>query len=276
LRISEQKYNCETIKDADDIYDLFITGSDQVWNPQLTGNDLTYTLSFVSDISKKASFAASFGNKKQFIINREIYLSQLSTFHQLSVREPIGEDEFRAIDKELSCHCDPVFLLAKTQWLDFADSNLQTKPFILFYEILPQKNLFRRARELSQRLHIPLLCVSERLKAYLSCKRIFSLTPSEFVSLIASASYVFTTSFHAVAFSLIFEKQFQTEIICKGEVANHRVEYLLNRFSLQNRSIDSQTTERIEQKINWTKVSAEIEKDRHKAMNYLTELVQRR
>ena len=41
-------------------FDIFITGSDQVWNYNITDGDMTYLLDF-ADIEKRNSYAASFG-----------------------------------------------------------------------------------------------------------------------------------------------------------------------------------------------------------------------
>ena len=42
-------------------YDIYITGSDQVWNPFNTNNDATYFLAFAPKTAKRLSYAASFG-----------------------------------------------------------------------------------------------------------------------------------------------------------------------------------------------------------------------
>ena len=57
LRLSKplDKQNIYTIQDD---YDLFISGSDQVWNGSLVGYDDTYFLGFVTDKAKKGSYAA--------------------------------------------------------------------------------------------------------------------------------------------------------------------------------------------------------------------------
>ena len=57
--------------------------------------------------------------------------------------------------------------------------------------------------------------------------------PSEFLSLIKYSSYVLAASFHAVAFSIIFQKQFNTIMKSGAE----RVESLLKRVGMEDRRI---------------------------------------
>ena len=61
IRISKAKYDEKNIKNADDRYDCFIAGSDQIWNFKLNGNDDNYFTLFTSSEKKRNSYAASFG-----------------------------------------------------------------------------------------------------------------------------------------------------------------------------------------------------------------------
>lgn len=53
-------YNKSNIKFANERYDAFVVGSDQVWNLRVTGDDMNYFLEFAAN-KKKYSYAASFG-----------------------------------------------------------------------------------------------------------------------------------------------------------------------------------------------------------------------
>ena len=59
------------------------------------------------------------------------------------------------------------------------------------------------------------------------------------MGLIKNAEYVCTDSFHATAFSLIFQKQFFT--ILPGEHTNERITDLLEMRGLSNRIITDET-----------------------------------
>ena len=53
---SPKHYDKANIAEANDKYDYFITGSDQVWNPKYNEGDLTYLLDFVKDNKKIFSY----------------------------------------------------------------------------------------------------------------------------------------------------------------------------------------------------------------------------
>ena len=88
LNISSKKYLPENIAEANNEYDYFIAGSDQIWNLRLTGRDWNYFLEF-ADNSKKYSYAASFGGgiQDEDIID---IANRLKTFQSLLVRERSG------------------------------------------------------------------------------------------------------------------------------------------------------------------------------------------
>jgi len=105
------------LTELNELYDTFIVGSDQVWNPRFCMHDLdVYFLNFVNSNNKKISYAASFGNNKinidNFYINQIGYM--LSGFDYISVRERSGIDIVGNIFKQKSYNVlDPVFLLDK-------------------------------------------------------------------------------------------------------------------------------------------------------------------
>ena len=81
--LSKDSFNINSIKDVDEKYESLVVGSDQVWNPELVGNDNTYFLDF-ADTSKRFSYAASIG---KYSALDSSYTSLLEKFTMISVRE---------------------------------------------------------------------------------------------------------------------------------------------------------------------------------------------
>lgn len=81
------KENLEIIADE---YDKIITGSDQVWNYNLTASDGAYFLDFVQNSHKKLSYAASFGIGEIPVNKFAWYKDKLADFGHISVREKKG------------------------------------------------------------------------------------------------------------------------------------------------------------------------------------------
>ena len=81
-------YSYDDLLKLNDMFDCFICGSDQIWNP----NNLNgfYFLDFVNDKRKKISYAPSFG-VKYIQPSKEIKIQQwINKFDKISVREEDG------------------------------------------------------------------------------------------------------------------------------------------------------------------------------------------
>ena len=97
VRLSNRDYTSKDIKEAESNYDLFIVGSDQIWNEKISGKDLTFFLDFVNDDGKKAAYAASFGIDRVTVEFSEWCKSFLVKFPNVSVREKSGVKVYQAI-----------------------------------------------------------------------------------------------------------------------------------------------------------------------------------
>ena len=89
----------------------------------------------------------------------------------------------------------------------------------------------------------------------------------EFLGWIKKAEYVFATSFHATAFSIIFEKKFAVDTIWHGE-KNIRISNLLSMFELNDRDMNS-LNENIGQEIDYTSVKVVLVEKRKLAQQFL-------
>lgn len=190
-------------------YDVVITGSDQVWNGDITGNYSEYYLSFVQN-AKKISYAASFGKSEVSEETLRLITKYLPKFEAVSVREKSGcEVVKKAANIDVVQVCDPVFLLPKEYWTSLVtDINVLKEDFILYYSLENNKELYHRTVELSKKLNIPIygihpLCQKQGEEINL----LQDIGPLEFIWLINNAKIVCSNSFHAVAFSVILNKK---------------------------------------------------------------------
>ncbi len=90
-------YNKNNISETNELYDSFITGSDQVWSPFCTGGDLTYFLDFVKDSIKCNSYAACVGIASDTFLKSQEVVSNLKRFNHISVREEIAQRKLSSI-----------------------------------------------------------------------------------------------------------------------------------------------------------------------------------
>src|SRR5699024_8399387 len=124
------------------IYDLFISGSDQVWNLKLTNNDYNYFLKFVKDDNKKVSYASSFGYSNIPEEYRENSIKYLNKYKIITVREKKGQQIIENIVKRnATTVLDPTLLLNKEEWMKLAKPPTFKMPnkYILLYLVSPTK-----------------------------------------------------------------------------------------------------------------------------------------
>lgn len=231
-----RKYSRDNVHEANGQYDMFITGSDQVFNLKLTGDDSTYFLDFV-DKGIKASYAASLGI--YLPDQKERYQHLLKTFDYLSVREKSTADIF---EKELGIVAedmpDPVFLHTADEWKTLVGVSADNKhKYVLVYSLIENKDLYDIANKVAKERGLKVFAITKVLRPMGHADKCFrNAGPKEFIELIANADYVVTNSFHGTAFSLIFEKQFTT---LKPASAPERIEDLLASVNLHQKITES-------------------------------------
>ena len=265
-------YTLGTIKDANKEYDLFIVGSDQVWNMECNRGDHTYFLDFVNDSKKKNSYAASFGKSKIPDNMIDVYHNLLSGYNFMSVREQSGQMLVKKIiRRECELVLDPVFLLSKEQWSEMIRP-IQEK-YILLYQVYNSASLFGFAKKLSEEKKCRIISISQGLKAaFFHAKgttRKSNVGPVEFLSLIRNAEYVVTNSFHGTAFSIIFNKLFFTEPVIGKYDVNSRFENLFNMFDIYNRSIVNEENDYTDESIDYQTINKLLNDKRTQSFCYL-------
>ncbi len=191
--------------------DVYITGSDQVFNPYGKYTDVYY-LGFNKGKSKKIAYAPSFGvsNFKESVGERLRGL--LMDFDAISCREQVGADFLTEIlAKPISCVADPVFLLTKEEWFDIAKVPNAVKRykgrFIFVYRLNGGKPLMKLAKKVSDATGLPIVCLSMDCRNRMGARMIYTAGPLEILGLIKESSYVITDSFHGTALSLVLRKK---------------------------------------------------------------------
>lgn len=187
------------------VFDVFISGSDQVWNMKAGVNPIWFQ-EMVESEKKKISYAASMGIKD---VPAE-YISEtaraLSDFNYISVREDEAKSALsNYISGPIETHVDPVFLVNRSEWEELAGSRITKNPYIFVYGTEMTKQIKDAAYELKEQ-HPECSIISVfPMKGATAVDG--STGPIEFINYIRYADYVVTSSFHATAFSIIFHKK---------------------------------------------------------------------
>lgn len=215
LRLTDRSYNTlDSLKNMPPLADLYIAGSDQIWNSNYNnGRDPAFYLDFGSINIKRASYAASFAinaiqeDRKPFVKN------QLKKFDYISVRERTGLEILRNLGiNDAFLVNDPVFLLDKEKWLHLLNHSrkykLPCEDFILLYDFVGDERIEKFVKVLSVEKNLKIVSVNDFEKRKYADINISNAGPLEFLNLIRCASCIVSNSFHATAFSVILEREF--------------------------------------------------------------------
>lgn len=266
-------YSPQNINHAD--FDIYISGSDQVFNPQITGFDSNYFLDFVKDKRKCFSYAASFGLEYSELGRKEIdfFHKMLHNFAKISVREKEGISiiEKTRPGKECFQSLDPVLLLNSREWEEITVLP-KKKGYVLMYLMNYDDKIINYARELAKAKKLRLILISHKLdlKRRPGIKKI-TPTPQEFLGYFINADYVITNSFHGTAISTMFNKAFFTDM-SESRKTNPRLMNFLELTGLTGRLIDNIGTD-YDAAPDWQTANAALAREKAKSLDYLKEIV---
>lgn len=268
LTVTEKCRTKKDLKKATSGFETIITGSDQVFNPDAVGGDFSYFLNFADPDIKKIAYAASIGYGSFPQKYKSKCIEHLKSFESISVREKsVCKTVARLIDKPVENVLDPTLLLSSSKWINIAKKphNLPDK-YILVYMMEGCKYTIEKARALAQDREFELVLINPTLKQRQTCRDFIMYTaasPEEFVGMLAKAEAVVTNSFHGIAFSLIFEKEFYAE--ASNAEKSARIIDLLSLFGLSDRLLPNEKNK----KIDWEKLNLQLLKEQNKSISWL-------
>ena len=220
--------------------DVYISGSDQLWNVRASDFSTVYYLPFVKS-GKRISYAASFGPlkidwSKYGITNYSLLLSKYAS---ISTREAGSADNVeKLLGKRPEVHVDPTFLLTADEWRTVQSNvNYKDGKYILLYCLEPSREQLRMAKAISCKIGLPIVVLRYNNKNdwFNPFIHKYDAGPRDFLSYIDNATLVLSSSFHGTAFSLIYHKPFY---VFNG-LTDNRISSVLARTGLVDRSIDS-------------------------------------
>lgn len=245
--------------------DVIIIGSDIVWNYQtpFLGHDKIY-FGHGLDCERIVSYAPSFGNSNAMgEIPDYVQHGLLKNFQKLSVRDQNSADILSKLGLKCNIVLDPTLLY------DFDEEvrkSTHNEKYILIYAFsIPHKDQvelqdFARLNNLK----IISICFNDR---YSWCdSNIMVLDPLDFLVYYKNASYVYTSTFHGVLFSINFDKNFAFR---NNDTVAPKVETILQELKLENQVIDGSISQCFEATINYDIVKSKLKPLRDASNNYL-------
>ena len=273
-------YNDTNIAQADAMFDMFISGSDQVFASYLLPLSAYYGC-FSAPGKKVIAYAAS-SDRKQFAPKAEkLFATKLARFNALSVREKTLKAYIERItDKQATVVLDPTFLLSPQQWLQIANpAPVPPQPYIFCY-FLGGKSIWQRQVVQAyadtygyQVIHLPYIThILRPADQYLKSPGRYDVGPREFVALINGAQCVFTDSFHGLAFSINFGKNFYVfdrNDQSGPESMNARITDTLATFGLTARHITDKNARLDAAPLDFTKAHQILAQEKGKSITWL-------
>lgn len=237
-------YTYAELMEAPPLYDLYIVGSDQVWNPRWLSKVLL--LDFVPDNVPKFSYAASIASPH--LTDNECMAIKNSLCHYLavSVREEGSIEQLKLLyTGSIEWVLDPTLLLSIDDW-DVICEPRQERPDYIFCYFLGDSSVVRRvAHEYAvkfglQIVTLPHLCHYKTCDEAFGDEQLYFVSPEKWISLIKGARCVLTDSFHASVFSIIYHRQFFVfERPTKEGSMKERLYSLTRLFDMSDRFCDT-------------------------------------
>lgn len=269
------------MKSISDQFDLFICGSDQIWNTNCGDFAQAYLLDFVTDKSKCCAYAPSIGVTKVEKQSEELFKKFLAHFKKLSVREQNSSVYLgNLIHRNVATVLDPVFLLDGMEWGKLAIPLSIKGRFIFGYYIGDIPGMRKYSEYLARAIHGNVVVINKNLRdIYIKHKIVkYDAGPEEFLWLIKNAELICTNSFHAVAFSLIMNKKFWV-FVNRGEDAStkphQRILNITSISGLESRVVDESTcyANDWDTDIDWVTVNRKMADFIDSAKEYLSECI---
>lgn len=263
------------------LYDIYMVGSDQTWNPNVGGNPDSFYLSFVPYGKLRASYAPSISITDLTKEQESRLKVLLKDIQFLSCREKKGSLLLeRILDRQVETVVDPTLLLNSIQWRNYQKTIKIPCSYILQYLLGYSSEQRDYIKRLSKKLGLPIVVIPANYKD-MSDKNAMWCGPSEFLYLIDNASLVCTDSFHGSVFSVNFRKPVYTFFKHKrGDKLseNSRIIDLYEAFGLSSRIIENYTVlpdlDSIE--IDYSKCSGLIDNAIENSKEYLNKILSTR
>lgn len=261
--------NNEELKNDIPKGDIFICGSDQIWNSFFeNGKDPAFYLNFVPDDKLKISYAASFAIDELEESVKPLVRDNVESMHAVSVRETSGLLILEDLGIENAVQVlDPVFLLERSHWNKFIFPIKEDYIFIYDFDSNP---LIRQiALQLKKEKGWKIYSLNQNIDY--ADKNFWLEGPERFLSLVSQSKINLTNSFHSLAFSLIFQQQFV--VVNRTDKINTRMRDLLSLVSLESYLITDIKEFNSLKPIDFSKIKQVQESLRLKSIDFLLKAI---
>lgn len=253
-------------------YDIFVAGSDQVWNYESVKNNINYLIPFAIN-QKIISYAASMGNSdlpEEYI---PIYKKYLSRYDYITVREEKAKELLKSKVglKNIDVVIDPTLLLSASEWekIEVKPVNMISKKYILCYflgDMDKKKNDV--IKKYAKENDLDIIDILDKNSNF------YCSGPEEFIYFIHNASLICTDSFHSCVFSFVFNRPF---VVFKRNGEKNkmysRIDNFIKSFHFANREFDGKMLNKDNLNHDYTEAYKILNKERKKANDFMKKVL---
>ncbi len=238
-------YNADTIGQASSLYDIFITGSDQVFTRGAVCP--AYLLSFLPEGKPRFSYAASMAQKSLTKKEEKVFCATLASYRGLSVREESTLSLLSPLYAgQIVLSLDPTLLLSPSVWEELCPPRMVEEKYLFCYFLGKDKKERELALAYAKEKGLSVVTLPHLTGGFrkedegFGDRSLYDVSPLQLLSLIRYADAVFTDSFHATVFSGIFKRPYFTFEREGNREAGARLVTLFSLFGHKGRFCDSE------------------------------------
>lgn len=253
-------------------YDCLVYGSDQIWAPNVYKP--IYMGGYVAPGVRKISYAASIGLNDIPDDLVETYISNLSSYHSVAVREQEGKELLKS-----RCGIEATVVLDPTLMIDAETYKKMQRPvrgvkgkYVFCYFLNKEHKYKEKVQKYAQERKLQIIGTSDREEDAAWMTRLTNIGADQFIWLINNAETIFTDSYHGSIFSLLLHKNLWTYVrfaednpICQ----NSRIRQLQNNFNLNHRVITANQEIDDTKKIDYDYFDKRLAELRKESLAYL-------
>lgn len=213
-------------------YKKIITGSDQVWNSNITKNDdYIYFLNFETK-AKKYSYAASIGSSNITNAEKDNLKNNIKDYEIITVREDSAKETLDSLGINSEVIIDPTLLLTQSEWDEITIDSKFDQDYIFVYCLEDTEKFKNIVNSASKKYKLPIVHLGNKNVYENELANFPYGSPNLFITLLKNSKYVITNSFHGTALSIIYNKIF---ISIPHSTRGTRQSNLLNKLGLSER-----------------------------------------
>ena len=240
---TDKCYNHQLLDIEDLGLDCYICATDVIWKcNKNAGFDRGFFLACDSMKGKyKIAYAASRGPVVELAEDKEkLFLEYISEFQHISVREESLGNYIESIsDIKVTHVLDPVLLHEKEFYEPIIKRPKRKKGYVLLYVVMESAvPLIELAVAFAEKNGLEVIELSEnmadaKIPAGTHHKVVYDIGIEEWLGYMDEAEYIFTNSFHATCFSILFHKQFFV-----GKRNGDKILSVMEMFGLSDRKYE--------------------------------------